>query len=103
MDVSWCDYSSRDELHVDTLSTRRTTIAIYTYNRGGGSKLALVWCLSEYIAMLALCKEALAMLVLCNEALAKCVYWGGGGGVWGACPPGKFGFLGFLYKITISG
>ena len=64
---------------------------IYTV-RGAGSRLALVRRLSEYIAMLALCKEVPAIPVVCNGALKKCVYWGG----WEACPPGKFRFLGFL-------
>ena len=40
--------------------------------RGTGSMLALVWHLSEYIAMLALHTEVLAMLLVpCNEALAN--------------------------------
>ena len=42
------------------------TLFVYSthHSRGAGSILALVWCLYEYIAMLALHKEVLAMLVL---------------------------------------
>ena len=73
-------------------------IVIDVLNRGAGSMLALVRCLTVYIVMLALCKEALAMLVLKRMEVYLLIY----SEVWGGYPSGKFGSLGFLRSFLVQ-